>query len=304
MKKRVMDIEDVLSWAFRDELPKGGPNATRHQSPGYPSVSPMFGMVQFGARIDNWSRDPGFPLACGDPHPDALLIAAAVEQLARFAEQPIETMLDLGSGLAALGADEQGAMRKALRGVVATVEACAKLRKRPYWTSKLYPEPVRSASGSPMVARWESMPSKTLTGETVTEEVLAPVEVRLKGVYPTGAICPLTFCPDPKVVVNERAEYVAWWAALNTLTEDLAGQLTSIAVIGPGAAQRPWLGEAELTKPPKIFADLGAPVYRTQAQQTAAAYRALGARRSFGRRRAGAATPSPRRVHVREAAVG
>jgi hypothetical protein len=38
----------------------------------------------FGAQIDNWSREPGFPAALGDPHPDALEIESRVLALKRF----------------------------------------------------------------------------------------------------------------------------------------------------------------------------------------------------------------------------
>lgn len=297
LKRRVMDIEDALSWAFRDELPKGGQESGRFPNPGFPSTSPMFSMVAFGTRVDNWSREPGYPAACGQPHPDAIKIGAAVEALARFAEQPIGSDLDLGSGLAALGADEEGSMRKALQSLVATVQRCAKLRNRPYWTETLYPEPIRSGSGAPMVARWETATRKDWGGlEVVSEEVLAPVRTRDKGIYPTGSHCPLTFSPDPKTVAAERAEYAAWWAALSTLTEELAGSLETIALIPPAAAQRPWFGECEQAKPPRVFQDLTASVYRNQARETAAAYRALGGRRSFGvRRGTGAAVPQARR---------
>jgi hypothetical protein len=58
--RRVLDIEDAPRWAFRDELPKraaGGALAAGS------TVSPMFRYADLGGRIDDWSREPGFPAA-------------------------------------------------------------------------------------------------------------------------------------------------------------------------------------------------------------------------------------------------
>jgi hypothetical protein len=38
----------------------------------------------FGARIDNWAREPSFLAAQGDPHPDALTVESRVLALKRF----------------------------------------------------------------------------------------------------------------------------------------------------------------------------------------------------------------------------
>jgi len=52
---------------------------------GFPEVSPSFreatGGGPSGGYADGWSRDPGFPAALGEPHPDAVAIAAAVTGL-------------------------------------------------------------------------------------------------------------------------------------------------------------------------------------------------------------------------------
>jgi hypothetical protein len=74
----VLDIEEVLRWTYRDELPKQ--RHDRDSGPG-PYVSPMFRLCAHGGPIDNWSREPGMPLALGEPHPDALAVAEAVKEL-------------------------------------------------------------------------------------------------------------------------------------------------------------------------------------------------------------------------------
>jgi hypothetical protein len=95
--KRFVDIEMVLRWAYRDELPKRERRATlpniggeRVWSPylfpaSYGETSPMFregvGSGPSGGFVDGRSRDPGFPRALGRPHADALLVEAAVKDL-------------------------------------------------------------------------------------------------------------------------------------------------------------------------------------------------------------------------------
>src|SRR5258706_11880489 len=99
--KRFLDIETALRWAYRDELPKRDHTAVpkhalneRVWSPytrpaDFPEVSPSFreatGGGPSGGYADGWSRDPGFPAALGEPHPDAFAIEAAVKGLAAWA---------------------------------------------------------------------------------------------------------------------------------------------------------------------------------------------------------------------------
>ena len=94
--KRVMDIEDVLRWAFVDELPKRREDDGSFRMREFPSVCPMFAMAQHGGRIENFTREPGFPAAMGEPHPDALIVEAAVLGLSRFAEHRFDGDLGLG----------------------------------------------------------------------------------------------------------------------------------------------------------------------------------------------------------------
>jgi hypothetical protein len=75
-RRRLLDIEDALQWAFREELPKRSPGG--NVIVAGPSMAPMWRHGVVGAKIDNWSRDPGFPAALGDPHPDAIAIEGRV----------------------------------------------------------------------------------------------------------------------------------------------------------------------------------------------------------------------------------
>src|ERR1044071_3550593 len=80
--KRSLNIEAALTWTYRDELPKG--YRQRHdrepEGPRLPT-SPLLRLLALGTAVDGWTREPGFPLAMGEPHPDALRIEAAVAGL-------------------------------------------------------------------------------------------------------------------------------------------------------------------------------------------------------------------------------
>lgn len=300
MAKRVMDVEEVLSWAYRDELPKtdglgGGTGEASH-------VSPMFRMGVFGSRIDNWNREPGFPSAMGPPHPDALLVAGAVgDVVAAIAEGGariccLDSEIDLGADLRSLGADEVAAVRGALGSLDGIVARCAKLRQRPYWTRDTVPYPMRSDNGRPIVVRWEPRFTRDLNGQEVEHQALVQAEARRKDDYPFGSHCPLAYAPDPQTIAGERAEWLVWWGALSAIAEALSGKLASIAILPPSAPQRPWLGEEDLGKPPRVFEDLSARTYQREQRETAAAHRALGLRGSLGARGAARGRGLPTRV--------
>jgi hypothetical protein len=59
--RRIVDVEDALAWAFREEVPKRASGGD--VGPMRSSVAPMWRHGVFGTRIDNWSREPGFPAA-------------------------------------------------------------------------------------------------------------------------------------------------------------------------------------------------------------------------------------------------
>lgn len=295
VKRRVMDIEDAIRWAVCDELPK-----RRAEGDGeVRMVSPMFRLCAFGMPVDNWSREPGFPVAVGtEPHPDAVKIAAAIAALSRFYTEPVdEQELDLGSDFLADPQDERDAMRKAFRSIDALVVRAARLRHRPFWRSRPTISRVNQPNGRPLVLRWEDQIRQLYNGDVTIEaleQVLVPVAPTRKDHYPDGSYCPLRFEQNTRTILEERAEYLAWWVALNAMAEDLFGELETIAVLPPSAAQKPWLGETDLGKPPRIFADLTARVYHGD-RATAAAHRALGQRRVTPARRGIPATPIARR---------
>ena len=111
--RRVLDVEDVVRWVYRDELPK----LAREGSGlgiGGSSISPMFRICDLGVRVDDWSHgEPVFPAAMGECHPDALKVQAAVDALGRFQDQTVDDLLELGPDFGASPEDEAEAMRRA-----------------------------------------------------------------------------------------------------------------------------------------------------------------------------------------------
>jgi hypothetical protein len=104
--RRVLDIEDALRWAFRDELPKRGGGTFGHEA-----ISPMFRYADLVGRVDESTRDAGFPAALGDPHPDALAIEGRVLALERFAGFCFDSDAGLFIGLKGFGPDQVRADR-------------------------------------------------------------------------------------------------------------------------------------------------------------------------------------------------
>lgn len=238
----VLDIEEALKWAYRDELPKHGND--RDRGPG-PYVSPMFRMCALGGPVDNWSREPGFPAALGSPHPDAIIVAQAVQDL-----EPAD--LDITGFARAYGMDPVGidvdAIAEAVLGNLTTlVSLRARSGSRPGWQDGIETQPVRSpANGKPLVFQ-KVKATIEINGSSYDVERDEPVHdnKRRSGTYPVGAFAKITYDPGRVAHYTERAEYAAWHAALVFLAEKLEGVLTSLRPIRPSAPARPWLGEKD-----------------------------------------------------------
>ncbi|MGU3540015.1 hypothetical protein [Methylobacterium sp. A54F] len=291
--RRVLDIEDVLRWAFREELPKRRDDADG-QMRAFPSISPMFAMAALGGRVENFSREPGFPLAMGDPHPDALIVEAAVLDLQRFAQHRFAGDLGLLTYLPP-GLDEHAVMSRAMEQIVDLVRIKVRLGSRPTFAASPIPAAIVDRRGRPRVVVQRMENRVDGFGRIRSHPVEEPCGAEGRDRYPKGAYCPVHW-DDPNAILFERAEYATYWAALDLLAHELAGKLASIAVLPPAAAQRPWAGEMDAAKPKRI---LDAPASRAKLrdqQETELARRLLAHRRR--------STPSkPRQAAVRSASA-
>lgn len=64
-------------------------------------------------------------------------------------------------------------------------------------------------------------------------------ECRGRNLYTEGAYCPLSWEPSPLSIVSSRAEYVAWHDGLTKLAETLI--LAKFTALPPKASRTPWL---------------------------------------------------------------
>lgn len=282
-----MDVEDVLRWAYRDELPKRGAGAAS-------GVSPMFSLIALGTHVDNISREPGFPAALGEPHPDAIAIEQIVIALERFSGFSIDGV-DLAPDFG-LAVDQGRALRHATAGMAAAVVVHARMGSRPLCHPPAFEcGPVVGPNGKPKVLVTITEIHDGAFGP-VPETRDEPAPATRAGQYPRGAFCPLDWTPSPQSVVDERADYLAWWVALDQLARDLSGLLATITALAPSAPMRPWAGDRELGKPPALFRPSD-PVYRRgartaiEARRTGEAQRARRERRQIAPATAGTARP-------------
>ncbi|MGE0575435.1 MAG: hypothetical protein AB7F22_10515 [Reyranella sp.] len=220
-----MDIEAALQWAYRDELPKG-------DGGGGLGMYRAGGFVDYGVSIDKWDTEPGFPSAMGDPHPDALAIEAAVNKLQPM---PIDAAAHrdwLAPECAAMIDADDRIMRNLIVDVRPYVAMHAKMGTRPEWRVEWHISRRIGGNGSPIVLGMDT-----------------------RRRYLDGSHCPLEIAPDPREVLNDRAEYTCWHEALMELTDALAGRLSDRIVLPPEAPARPWVdGETRRA----ILADLTA----------------------------------------------
>ncbi len=273
-KKRLLEIEDVLRWAFREELPKRPDEDGGTYQREYPSVSPMFAMCALGGRVENFSREPGFPLAMGEPHPDALIVEAAVLELQEFARHrfpagPLGLLTPLPQDL-----DEHAAMVQAMEQLVDLVRIKARLSARPTFAASPIPAAIVDSQGRPRVMIVRTEMRSDAEGWLRPHQVERPCGAEGKGRYPKGASCQLHW-DDPKSFLIERAQYAVYWAALDLLAHRLVGRLASIGVLPPAAAQRPWAGDVDAGKPKRALDNPSSRARLRDQQETELARRLL-----------------------------
>jgi hypothetical protein len=245
-KRRKMTIEEALRWAIRDELPKRRQDAPI-RGPQPPAMHAMWRAGVFGGPIDNWSREPGMPLAMGDPHPDAITIEAHLEVLSEnlqlaaagsavcpldLAAYPVQIKLrgkaDLGVLTStAMHATPKWLVSSAIQGMGPDV-GCVEV------------EPVKSTNGK--ITLWRTVHTPCGEGADGKPWFTSHDEIATsKGdTRDTGLFCKLSYTHTPVEVLEEQLRYAFWHAALVYLVPALQF-LTSIEVLPPKAPIAPWL---------------------------------------------------------------
>lgn len=251
----MLDIEHVLQWAYRDELPKRRDD--RYEGSGGARVSPMFRLCALGGRVDNWNREPGFPASMGPPHPDALCIEHAVAGL-------VPADIDIagyayGFGRNPPGIDIDEIAARAAGQVAAIVATRARLGARPDHGPFDAVEPVTATNGKVTVFTEEERGIER-NGECYTVRAAVPIpdSKRRGGFYPTGAFTKIRHVPGRVATFVERAEYAAWRAGLVILADRLEDTLASVRPTAPAAPLRPWDGEIDLNASGRTLTVAGA----------------------------------------------
>ena len=294
--KRALDIEALLTWAYRHELPKRRDGDDQGPNFGFPKVSPMFRHADLGTRVENFSREPGMPAALGEPHPDALLVEAAVLDLARHADHRFGGDLGLCTYLPA-GLDDVAAMTRSMGELVNIVQVHARLGHQPTFAKSPEPSAVIGKTGKVQVFRMRTEQRADREGILRTYPLEEPVTAVAKDRYPTGAYCAIEW-DCPKAILRERADYAAWWAGLDLLAHELRGKLETISVLDIAAPQRPWAGEVAIATPRRV---LDNPASRKALREANENYLV---RRILDHRRRNASRRRPAKPAATEAATG
>lgn len=222
MARQAKDIEALLSWAYRDELPKR-------------AIGGLTGwekLVLLGTTVDDERRpdEVGFPVNMGPPHPDALLIDHAVRTL-----EPVTMLWEIAregimGDLSPYAPADDPTLRRMQFSPMALVMMHAKMGTRPAWD--LGPTSVKRIQGG--------------NGKPKVHGITAGHR------YETGAHCPLQLDPPAREIACARAEYAVWHAALMTVTAELESwNLKDFAPQYPKAAPAPWIEDTE--RKPRIF---------------------------------------------------
>lgn len=240
MKKKI-DIEKLLQWALREELPKGKPVSASAWD-----MIESYG--QLGARIQTSGHGhDGLGFVPGAPHEDALIVAdavAAISDEARF--EDAENLRKLFGDLVAIADDAIASLLKAQFNPRALIIGKAIGGTRPPWDFEC-PAPYqmkatfRDSTGAlrdrPVVYGTDAQ------GDTVmlipNRGYRAP-----RAIYDwnVDARSPLQW-GDPSVlhIGHARAEYFAWHCSLVTLADKLAGALKEFEPTMPAVRPMPWI---------------------------------------------------------------
>lgn len=289
MTKRV-DIEALLRWAYRDELPKDQLSTAflRPQAFGEPwgsvTKTGMLGTeIQEPSICNRYGMAPDFT-AFGQPHADATLLWAYVQALddatITIPEDwnPIADLGDLahyGEVATAKAIDrlcfhvtpppkaESTTFRSArirrqaadgtmkLRVPISeTIHKYAVLGKGPEW--KADKPTFCTVKTKEGQSRWFIREEIVIHGETIIRE--ADGFDRKRRVPKPEAYLKHYYDPDPAKTAEARGEYEIWHAALSALADDVAGRLIDHEPLTPARAARPW-EEPEIHMP-RIIMDL------------------------------------------------
>lgn len=234
MKKQI-EIERLLQWAFREELPKGLPV----------TATPWEAISRFtalGVRIDTSGYGPAdnaLGRVPGEPHDDAAAIAFHVKRLPKNlslgSEDDARYLLGV---LFDLDRDAVMAVMRASYNMAAIVIHHAVMGSAPEWDlGSPTPSAVRRASdGKPAVMGFDR------DGEFVTLKANAGRRGMIEPYNLWQSPRSLLKWDDPSVgmIAEARAEFTIWHAGLVRLCDELNAVMRDHAALAPSLPPAPW----------------------------------------------------------------
>ncbi|MCK1367333.1 hypothetical protein [Bradyrhizobium sp. 62] len=240
--KAAIDIEKLVQWAIREELPKGRPiSADIGFAIGRRPILPGSIARSFDRRptADIWSRGyvPGEP--CADAHRVADAIGSLdTEVRLSSCSEALRLLGEFGS----IAGDAVTAIMSSTFNPQAIVVNNAAQGKRPNWRFDA-PSPkqrfvLTQGRPRPLVYGVDS------AGDLIELKRNEGRARKRDGEYmlTLSPRSPLEWCdPSLLAIAEARAEYVAWYCAINTLALRLAGNLDAFEPLRSAAAPTPWL---------------------------------------------------------------
>lgn len=246
MPKTEMDVEKLLTWAYRDELSKRQTSAAEG----------------IWDRIEDYGQKGGIDHGHGAaqryahfglPDPDAEAIERAVGQLEDVVVDWGQSLPFIAGELAGLVSVNDFSRRSATEpGKSTTAEWTGKNGRR----VKAHDRPrdmlmlgalrtkalvtMHAIQGTRPDWRDEQPMPYRVQSETGSHPKISGT-CEGKNRYSLGSYCLLQWDPSPTSIITARAEYVAWWEGLLMLSGKLS--LANHIALPPSASVTPWLDE-------------------------------------------------------------
>lgn len=251
---KTVTIEELLSWAFVHELPKGGgvdglDNAnSAWRMLEASSWGKITAFAELGAMIDTGGGGNNYFIEQGEPHDDAVVVGRAVAGLSRC-----DVSVPAGWNALADWPDTdgmaQGAVDEAVKrymvrtqhrraaNIVSLVVGTAILGREPDFQAEPSKTRMVERSGKPA---WFVMRRMTDgNGQTYDLEVHGYNERTQRPVK--GAYRKYEFSTDPTGDILGRLDYQIWVAALRRLEAEIVTQLVAHRLVFSDRSMTPWL---------------------------------------------------------------
>lgn len=251
MKK--IGIEELLTWAFTQELPKFG--TSEALGPSFSQAwSMMIEVAALGTLVDRSPNSFGVIPTClfeGDPHPDAIIVGEAVKALG---DRNFEVSAEWNP--VPEWEDEHGLIKEAVRAVVdgvvvgrtarlngrhvVTLVACsAALKRGPDWKIGKAPATVIFKRNGKDPAWFVLNKGKDSFGRTIEREVDG-FDYKKRKPRP-GAYNKFKLDGSVRGAVLSRLDWQIWQSALEELHMSLEGRLSEHDLLPFTPDRQPWV---------------------------------------------------------------